>query len=84
MQSSQVSLFPTEEHVFLWKDHTDESGSLLFAESGLTWLCSLSQIREPWPHSAGRNLGITRAGASKPPGRLVKADSWASFPDTLI
>lgn len=42
-------LWPTEEHVFLWGDHTEESGSLLFPESGLRWPWSLSQIRDPWP-----------------------------------
>lgn len=74
-------LFPTEEHVFLWKDHTEESGFLLFPESGLCWPFGLSCIREPRPHPPGRNLEIVSSGASEP---LVKADSWASLPQTLI
>lgn len=69
-------LFPTDEHVFLWKDHTEDSGSLCCFQ---IWPCSLSQIIEPRPHSAGRNLGIASAGASEPPGQPIKStDSWNS------
>lgn len=43
------------------------------SRSGLHWLCSPSQIIEPRPHSAGRNLEIASAGASEPPGQLMEA-----------
>lgn len=53
---------------------------MLLPDLACTGPCSPSQIIEPRPHSAGRNLEIASAGASEPPGQLMKADSWASVP----
>lgn len=64
--------------VFVERPH--RVGFYAASRSGLHGPCSPSQIIEPRPHSAGRNLEIASAGASEPPGQLMKADSWASVP----
>lgn len=72
MQSSQASTLPQTNMCFCGK--TTQSQDLYVASrSGLHWPCSPSQIIEPRPHSAGRNLEIAFACASEPPGQLMKA-----------
>ena len=71
-QSSQASTLPQTNMCFCGKT-TQSQDPYAASRSGLHWPCSPSQIIEPRPHSAGRNLEIIFAGASEPPGQLMKA-----------
>lgn len=69
---------PADEHVFfVERPHRGVGISMLFPDLARVGR-GPSQIIEPWPHSAGRNLGIASAGASEPPGQLIK-DRFLGF-----